>query len=247
VREQLKLLEELQRRDAGIAELEVELKTSPQKLGQLQEDVDRIQAVLDREKVQLTETERYKSEQESQLKHEEAQLAKAKQKAQQVKNQKEFLSLQREVDSTRQLAGERMEEVLKLGDAVEAFRKKIEQHSADVTTLRASFAAEEAAGRGRMGELEGQIVKLRKARDEAAGRVRADLLKKYSTIRMKKGLAVVAVHAGTCTGCNMTIPPQLYITLQKNLGTLELCPSCHRIIYWDKLMEEAKLEAGERA
>ena len=41
------------------------------------------------------------------------------------------------------------------------------------------------------------------------------MLKKYSAIRMKRGLAIVAVHDGTCRGCNMRIPPQLYNIIQR--------------------------------
>jgi hypothetical protein len=54
---------------------------------------------------------------------------------------------------------------------------------------------------------------------------------------MRKGLAVVAVKDGTCRGCNMRIPPQLYNVLQRG-NSLELCPTCNRIIYWARLLEE---------
>jgi predicted nucleic acid-binding Zn-ribbon protein len=32
----------------------------------------------------------------------------------------------------------------------------------------------------------------------------------------------------------MNIPPQLYNVIQRGL-TIETCPSCHRIIYWEEL------------
>jgi predicted nucleic acid-binding Zn-ribbon protein len=63
------------------------------------------------------------------------------------------------------------------------------------------------------------------------------VIKRYSTIRMRRGLAVVSVKNGTCQGCNMNIPPQLYNTLQRG-NSLELCPNCNRIIYWARLLEE---------
>ncbi|HET6282400.1 MAG TPA: C4-type zinc ribbon domain-containing protein [Polyangia bacterium] len=34
----------------------------------------------------------------------------------------------------------------------------------------------------------------------------------------------------------MNIPPQLYNVLQRGLS-IETCPSCHRIIYWEDLMK----------
>jgi predicted nucleic acid-binding Zn-ribbon protein len=37
----------------------------------------------------------------------------------------------------------------------------------------------------------------------------------------------------------MNIPPQLYIVIQRG-QTIETCPSCHRIIYWEDLMKDDK-------
>ena len=74
-------------------------------------------------------------------------------------------------------------------------------------------------------------------RDKLAKDVRPDVLKRYSNIRMRRGLAVVSVRNGTCQGCNMNIPPQLYNVLQRG-QTVETCPSCHRIIYWEEIMKD---------
>ena len=49
----------------------------------------------------------------------------------------------------------------------------------------------------------------------------------------------VAVQAGTCQGCNMNVPPQLYNTLRTGLGT-DICPACHRIIYAAEAIEPPK-------
>jgi len=34
----------------------------------------------------------------------------------------------------------------------------------------------------------------------------------------------------------MNVPPQLYHTLPRG-NTLETCPYCHRIIYWEEIMK----------
>jgi len=72
------------------------------------------------------------------------------------------------------------------------------------------------------------------------------VLKRYASIRMRRGLAVVSVRSGTCQGCNMNIPPQLYIVIQRG-QTIETCPSCHRIIYWEDLMKDDKGDKVEDA
>jgi hypothetical protein len=61
---------------------------------------------------------------------------------------------------------------------------------------------------------------------------------------MRRGLALAPVSNGTCRGCNMNIPPQLFNVLQRGT-TIETCPYCHRIIYWDELMKDPEAEAGK--
>ena len=88
-----------------------------------------------------------------------------------------------------------------------------------------------------MAEIEAKIAELRAERDKLAAEVKPDVLKRYGNIRMRRGLAVVSVRNGTCQGCNMNIPPQLYNVLQRG-QTVETCPSCHRIIYWEEIMKD---------
>jgi predicted nucleic acid-binding Zn-ribbon protein len=237
MKEQLKLLAELQRHDAKIQELESMKKVWPLKLEALQTDVKKVEALLARERVQLEETEAWRRRQEDEMRTDEAQLIKAKQKSSLVKNAKEMMASERELQTGRKLAQEREEEVLKLVGAVDAAKKSISQHEDELNALKAHVSSEEETARVKTGEIEAQIAEERKLRDVAAARVKPDVLKKYSSIRMRRGLAMVPVKNGTCQGCNMNIPPQLFNTLQRG-NSIEVCGNCNRIIYWDKLMED---------
>jgi predicted nucleic acid-binding Zn-ribbon protein len=237
LKEQLKLLIEVQRHDARIQELDGMMKVFPQKLEEMRVDLRRVEQMLEREKAQLAESEAWRKRQEDQMKDEEAQLLKAKQKSSLVKNAKEMMANERELQQTRKTAQERQEEVLKLVEAVETAKKSIAQHEGDLEALRKHVGEEEAAAKGKVGEIEGQIVEERKLREVAAARVRPDMMKRYSSIRMRRGLALVPVRNGTCQGCNMNIPPQLFNLLQRG-NSVELCSTCHRMIYWDKMLED---------
>src|SRR5258706_3547584 len=125
VKEQLKLLAEVQRHDARIQELEGMMKVWPQKLEAMNADLRRVEAMLAREREQLTETEAWRRRQEDEMKSEEAQLLKAKQKSSLVKNAKEYMANDRELQANRKMAQEREEEVLKLMNAVEAAKTTI--------------------------------------------------------------------------------------------------------------------------
>jgi predicted nucleic acid-binding Zn-ribbon protein len=245
LKEQLKLLEELQRYDARLQEYETGLKALPEKLQALKGDLGKVEAMLERERQQLADAEKFRRDQELELKTNEANIAKSKTKLQGVKTGKDYMAAQREVEATRKTIAEREEEIVKLMDATESYRQKIAAHEGDVAQLREVVAKEEAATNVKLDELRAKIAAEKAERDAAAARVDANVLKRYSTIRMRRGLAVVPVVKGTCQGCHMSIPPQLFIQLQRGTA-IETCPTCNRIIYWDEIMKEQQLEAGEK-
>jgi predicted nucleic acid-binding Zn-ribbon protein len=109
-----------------------------------------------------------------------------------------------------------LREIVKAKDLEHAAR--VNETGGKLTELRAK-----AAG------LEGQLRELEAKRAEAARTVHPPLLARYEAVRKRRSPALVTVVAGTCQGCNMSLPPQLYNTLKTTLET-DICPSCHRII-----------------
>ena len=243
MREQLKRLEELQTHDARIQELEGSLRAIPLKLAATQNDLARVEGLLGTERQALAETEKYYGEQKGLLTDDEVQVAGAKHKLAQAKNSKEYMAAQREIEQRREGLTSREGEIAKLVGAVDAKKKLLSERSDDVTALKESIAKDAEAAKVRMAEIEAQIVALRAERDKLAGEVNPEVLKRYASIRMRRGLAVVAVRNGTCQGCNMNIPPQLFNVIQRG-QSIETCPSCHRIIYWVELMKEESAAAG---
>ena len=237
MRDQLKLLEELQRHDAQIQELDLARKAIPLKVEQLRVDLTRLEDMLVAKRKELGEIEQWRSDRESSMKAEEQQLVRAKAKVGLVKTSKEYMASQRELESTRKMAAETEGKLLTVLEESDKTRKLIAEREAAVEKLRAHVIGEEAEAKARIESIAGEIAKLKVGRDAAAKAVRPDVLKKYNHILMRRGIAVAAVRNGTCSGCNMNIPPQLFNTLQRG-NSIELCPNCNRIIYWSKLMED---------
>jgi predicted nucleic acid-binding Zn-ribbon protein len=237
LRDQLKRLEELQRFDAQIQELSNALKTIPAKLQASQNDLLRVEALLDTERTQLTETQRYYSEQKGQLQTEEATVSGAKHKLSLAKNSKEYVAAQREIEQTRESVQTREAEVAKLVEAIQAKEKLIADRAEELKGLRSSIEKDGEVARVKMAEVKGKMDALQVTRDKLAAGIRPDYIKRYSAIRMRRGLAVATVRNGTCLGCNMNLPPQLFNTLQRG-NTLETCPYCHRIVYWEDIMKD---------
>ena len=237
MRDQLKRLEELQqirRPDSGTYNA---LKAIPAKLQASQSDLARVEALLETERTQLTETQRYYSEQKSQLQTEEATVSGAKHKLSLAKNSKEYVAAQREIEQTRESVQAREAEVAKLVEAIQAKEKLLADRADELKGLRTSIEKDGEVARVKMAEVQSKIDALQVARDKIAAGIRPDYLKRYGAIRMRRGMAVATVRNGTCLGCNMNVPPQLFNTLQRG-NTLETCPYCHRIVYWEDLMKD---------
>jgi uncharacterized protein len=245
LKQQLVLLEELSRIDVRLQEEEAALKNLPERLKAMKNDLAKVEAMLQRERQGLLETEKFRRDLEGQSKVDEQNIAKAKSKLSQVKSGKDYMAAQREVEASRKMSAERDEELLKLIDAVEATKKSIADHEKDVADLRAHVEAEERAIQAKIDEVQEKTKGERAEREALSQRLPKDILKKYMTIRARRGLAVVPVIKGVCGGCHMAIPPQLYIVLQRG-NSIETCPLCARIIYWGDLLQEKRLEEAEK-
>lgn len=235
--DQLKRLEELQRYDAQIQELTNSLNAIPTKLQATQSDLARVEALLATERKQLGDTQLYYTDQKGQLQTEETHATGAKQKLSAAKNSKEYMAAQREIEQSRESVQNREAEVAKLVEAIQAKEKLLEDRANDVKALRASIEKDGEVARKKMAEIQAKIDAIKVDRDKIAAQVKPDVLKRYGAIRLRRGLAVVSVRNGTCLGCNMNLPPQQYNVLQRGTS-LETCPYCNRMIYWDELMKK---------
>jgi predicted nucleic acid-binding Zn-ribbon protein len=64
----------------------------------------------------------------------------------------------------------------------------------------------------------------------------SNIMKRYEQLLAKRaGLAVVQARDGHCKGCNMGLPPQLFIKIQR-ADVVETCPACGRILYHESAL-----------
>ena len=86
--------------------------------------------------------------------------------------------------------------------------------------------------RGKLTSLEQDVAEDAKLRDQLAGKLNVAVRSKYEQIFARRGgLAVVEVRNGTCQGCHMHVPPQLFNEIKK-FRDVRQCPNCHRMLYW---------------
>ena len=97
--------------------------------------------------------------------------------------------------------------------------------------LLAELTAAEKEIAAQVEDLKISIAKQRLERDLMAGNLERGLLQRYEMIfRRRNGLAVAEARGGTCQGCRMRLPPQLYNQVQRH-DSIHFCPNCQKLTW----------------
>ncbi len=119
-----------------------------------------------------------------------------------------------------------------LMDKVEDLKKDYETSQVELKRLEKESEIERAEIEKETRSMDEVIAKLTTERDNLLSIVSENLRTTYNILREKRGgIAVTNVRNGVCLGCNMNIPPQLFIEVTKNKQLIQ-CPSCNRILFF---------------
>lgn len=242
---QIPALYELQKRDRQLTRLERKLELIPARIKELDDDLAKLEAMLEGERRKSEETRAFQRSQEMQLTEEEELLRNSRARLQQVKNARELNATQREIDQTKRMAATRAEEIQKLKSGVEQAEERIAAMSSDLEALRTQADAEKARLAESRAKLEGKLGRLRSGRTNLTDQIDKDMLRTYDRIRRRLGgMAFVPASDGRCTACKMVVPHQTYVQLRKGEDLMS-CESCGRMLYWGGHFKKEEEEAAK--
>ncbi|PYE56453.1 zinc ribbon domain-containing protein [Deinococcus yavapaiensis] len=226
-------LHEVQQLDLQLDELTAGERDVPETLRSARGEQERINNALEDAEIELEGVEKNVRRLESDLATTKDQLARTR--AEQDKNAFDAKAQVQYQNRIQQL-GDRVTEteeglspLYERRSTLEATRQALRGQHRD---LRPRIGALEQDDEARVGALREQARKIREERDQLASGVESRLLKEYELIRkQKRGLGLVEVQGGRCSGCNMQLP----VTVQQRAATGKLpavkCPSCGRFLY----------------
>lgn len=194
----------------------------------LQAQRDMAQA-LEEERANV-EKQRY--EMEAHLESENAKITDRRMRMNRVRNEKEHLALQYEIDTSKETNQQAEEDLLQVMESQEQLVAESQEATGALTELEKTLHTEITDRHSTIGALRGALQVGETERAQLTNSIEPRLLKKYEQIFARRsGNAVVEVRGGTCTGCNIQLPPQFYNELQR-VEDIRECPSCHRILFW---------------
>ena len=230
-REKLKALEELQKVDLQIRDLNADAEKHPARLKEIEADRNAAKAALDAVRGRLADNERSRRQNEQLLNIEKDKVKKWESRLNELKTPREYAALARELDIAKKTNLTAEEEVKRLAGEYSELRAQSDQGEKGLSEREAVVAREGEEIKGVLAAVQAQLDKLSHERERLVAVCDQSLLSKYERIRKQRGgVAVVQVVNGTCKGCQRNIPPQMANNLLQG-NEIMTCPNCNRFIY----------------
>jgi hypothetical protein len=186
--------------------------------------------LLDREKGQLASAEQLRVSTGHEIEDIGERMTRSTQRHNVAKNNREKEATQRELEVLRREREERIAKVAELETVVKQVRESLAKHESDFAELQGVLAQDEAEVKSKLDAIEVRREAQEGLRKNTLTKIRPDILRKYTTIRDRKGTAVAEVlRDGICRACHISLAPQLFAKL--HAGTdIHQCPNCQRIL-----------------
>jgi predicted nucleic acid-binding Zn-ribbon protein len=232
MQEQLNHLIRLQQIDKAIQQLFLTAEQNPGKIMQIDQEIQEAEETFQTFTREMEDWKKRRKSLEREIEDLDQKIKKSQVKLMEVKTNKEYKAMLTESDELKKAKTGKEDLLLE-------FMEKLEEGLRKEKTLKGDLEIKTIEGRQKKDqlekegqELEKELLALKEKREELSSRVEGALLKQYEFLKDRlKGTAVAEVKNGTCLGCHMHIPPQLFNELHRRDRIIP-CPSCLRILYF---------------
>lgn len=230
--ERLSLLIQLQEIDTKIRSLDERKNQLPETLASLERRRAESKEELDKTKEELQTAQKGKRDRDKDLEAGVLRVEKLKARTSEIKTNKEYQALLKEIEAAEK-------ENKAIEDEILVFMEKIDTAMASIMAAEKkarddeeTIAAEQREYEAAFVRLEEELKEAERLRQETAVRIEPMVLAQYQKlIASKAGIAIAEARGESCSGCYMSIPPQVFVNVKKN-NSIITCPHCGRILYY---------------
>jgi len=235
VAEQIRLLKELQEIDRKIRDIEKAKSDLPKRRQDLANARARERADLEGSKGLVKKNDEERRRLEKEIEFDKEALSRFEARTQDVSSPDAFNAANRELETRRKTIKEKEESILRLAEEKQVLEKKAAAVEAEFVNVDKRYAEQEKELEAQNASVDAQTAGLRGQRTELAkGVTDKSLLSRYEQIfKRREGVAIVAVRAEVCQGCDMGVPPQIVNFARSGEQGIQTCPHCNRIIVWE--------------
>jgi len=245
VEQQLPLLVDLQNLDSNILALRYKIDSMPSHIATEEAPYKAALKAYEATHQQLLSLEKKKKDKERLIEDLADKINKLRARASEIKTNKEYQAHLKEIESVELEIRLAEDDVLSLMEVIENVSKQAEAENARLTDTKTKAEALNKERDKEIAFIEQELQALKEKRHLLADKVDRELYTRYmNLLKAGRGCAVAEVKKEVCQGCNMNIPPQLFVEI-KSSDTLFQCPQCRRILYYAKPADEPQ-ETADR-
>ena len=230
MRNKLILLEELQEIDLKVDGFQAQKQGLLDEIAALDRRLQEAREVVAVNGAELAGIAAEKEALEENLATESANIVRSETNLKEIKTQKEYQAVSKEISTAKKLIAELEEQILQKSARMEELGGEIGAAEENLRQLEGNIAGQKGEVQAKIDQLEASIAADVAVRGETVKGLSPAIIKRYEMLReMRRGVAVVVARDGSCLGCNMNIPPQLYNNLFRG-DDIIACPHCQRIL-----------------
>lgn len=238
VKEHVKVLVALQKKEIQIRKLEAELSGIDERIDALSQELSSYQQKVTEQEERLADIKKTYRSNEDEVRMVEVQIGKSKEKLRAVKTNKEYQSMLKEIDELTVKSSAIEDQMLADLDSIESYEKELEERKADLVDAQSEIRQQQEEINQKAERQKVELDALRDERNEIWGTLEEKSQQIYEKVkRQGHGIAIAAIVDGICQVCRINIPPQLNNELQR-MDQLRMCPNCQRIMYPKAVLEE---------
>lgn len=194
----------------------------------------RIQTARDRvaaAKAQLTENQNARRTVEKEVAVQQGRLSKFRDQLMEVKTNKEYQTIQHEIETAQNGVKILEEKVLEHMIEADDFSAAVKRGEADLVAEQKAVEADQRKMLTENAELKAAAERMAVERAALVAAIDTRLLAVYEGVAKKRnGIAVAEARDGVCGICHVRLRPQVFNTVLRNDQILQ-CDSCNRILY----------------
>jgi len=227
----VKILAQLQEIDLKIDSSRDETLALENEIQSLEAKAEEKQLEISQLKTELAALDEEKQVLEENLSTESDSISRSEARLREIKTQKEYQAVSKEIAAAKKVKADLEEQILQKITRCDELKVLIEEKEGQLREFEANATVRKNEFKARIEQLAETIASDGAAREEAAKGVAPSMIKRYETLRERRqGLAIAEAKSGSCLGCNMNLPPQLFNSLFKE-ENLVICPHCQRMLF----------------
>ncbi len=219
--------------DIRFDEIKKEKEESPKEIEKLKKKLDLLSNAMEQDLSSIEELKKERRTVERELEEIEHKFQKSKSRLSDVKTNKEYQAVLKEIEELKNLIFEKEEAVIKCMEDIEIQEEECADNNGNLRESQKEYKNKQEEFSQRIRDFHNEVKSFDEKRIQLCQNVDKNLLERYNRLRGNlRGRVVTQVINSICQGCNLGIPPQQYNELIKG-GSIQSCPHCNRIIYWE--------------